>query len=344
MNARLIRSLFVFSLVTLTGGACVQAGTYAALKQTMAIDGDLSDWGAISSDTLHHSFRADGRSAPLTVNIRWAWDDTYLYTLVRETALDDDPAEGDDQFDWTNDALVELGSAMPWFTDSVGFYDVLGEASGINPTLELQTGPLTHYWIGLSSSTDDDQIRFQAREYPEAGNTDYLIGDDPGEEDGVGGDEIGMARNNVENGLRAVEFRLRWDQLRWDTSDPEAREGHTLQDVGPDYTFRNDPLLVDGIDGFTYNGQAYPGGETNPNNVPSDDVTFVQLVGAALLQPGDSDQDYDFDQLDLVRVQIAAKYLSGEAATATGTALREASKATRRRETGFSIRWTSLLR
>jgi hypothetical protein len=33
------------------------------------------------------------------------------------------------------------------------------------------------------------------------------------------------------------------------------------------------------------------------------------------LQAGDADQDLDFDQLDLVRVQIAAKYLTGRAAT-----------------------------
>jgi hypothetical protein len=33
------------------------------------------------------------------------------------------------------------------------------------------------------------------------------------------------------------------------------------------------------------------------------------------LQPGDSDQDLDFDQFDLIQVQIAAKYLTGEAAT-----------------------------
>ena len=37
--------------------------------------------------------------------------------------------------------------------------------------------------------------------------------------------------------------------------------------------------------------------------------------GAPQLQPGDSDQDLDFDQLDLVKVQIAAKYLTGAAAT-----------------------------
>lgn len=33
------------------------------------------------------------------------------------------------------------------------------------------------------------------------------------------------------------------------------------------------------------------------------------------LRPGDADQDLDFDQLDLVQVQIAAKYLSGQPAT-----------------------------
>jgi hypothetical protein len=316
MNAQLIRRFSVLVFFALTGAAFAQdEGTYAAVKQTMSIDGDLGDWAAISSDTLKHSFRADGSSAPLAVDIRWAWDDTYLYTLVRETSADDDPAEGEDRFDWTNDIAVELGSAKPWFTDSVGFYDVPGEASGINPTLDDQTGPWTNYWIGLSSDTDEDQIRFQARMYPEGADTDSLIGDDPGEEDGVGGEEIGMARNHVENGLRAVEFRLRWDQIRWDASDPEARGGHTLQDVGPGYTFRNDPLLVDGVDSFTYNGQAYPGGATNPNEVALRDVTFVRLVDSALLQPGDADQDYDFDQLDLVRVQVAAKYLSGQPAT-----------------------------
>ena len=37
--------------------------------------------------------------------------------------------------------------------------------------------------------------------------------------------------------------------------------------------------------------------------------------GVTKLQPGDADQDLDFDQLDLVQVQIAAKYLTGQAAT-----------------------------
>ena len=37
--------------------------------------------------------------------------------------------------------------------------------------------------------------------------------------------------------------------------------------------------------------------------------------GEPALRAGDADQDLDFDQLDLVKVQIAAKYLTGSAAT-----------------------------
>ena len=37
--------------------------------------------------------------------------------------------------------------------------------------------------------------------------------------------------------------------------------------------------------------------------------------GTPILKAGDADQDLDFDQIDLVRVQVAAKYLTGQPAT-----------------------------
>jgi hypothetical protein len=40
-----------------------------------------------------------------------------------------------------------------------------------------------------------------------------------------------------------------------------------------------------------------------------------EFIPTVVLQAGDADQDLKFDQRDLVRVQIAAKYLSGQAAT-----------------------------
>jgi hypothetical protein len=44
-----------------------------------------------------------------------------------------------------------------------------------------------------------------------------------------------------------------------------------------------------------------------------DDIRFVPEPST--LQAGDADQDYDFDQFDLVRVQQSAKYLTGDPAT-----------------------------
>ena len=48
-----------------------------------------------------------------------------------------------------------------------------------------------------------------------------------------------------------------------------------------------------------------------------DNVSFSLFGGETLtsLVAGDADQDFDFDQLDLVRVQVANKYLTGQAAT-----------------------------
>jgi hypothetical protein len=54
-------------------------------------------------------------------------------------------------------------------------------------------------------------------------------------------------------------------------------------------------------------------GDDVAGQVGLDNITAVPRPPA--LQAGDADQDYDFDQFDLVQVQVAAKYLSGEVAT-----------------------------
>ncbi len=307
--ARCIRPLLFIIVFALMGGRPsigqdeILGTVYEAPLATIKIDGDLSDWADIGGDVLSHSQLGGGSNAPLQIDIRWAWDETYLYTLVQETSPDDDRVEGVDAIDWTFDTQVSTGPAVPLGTDSVGFYDVPGEDSGINPTLDDQTGPVTQFWVGLSSSTAADQIRHQARMFPENGSTDFLIERD--------------AANNLDNNLRAVEFRMLWNDIRYDQSDPDAIDGHTLQDVGVGYTFRNDPLVVDGVgDGSQFNGQSYPGGASNPNRILPEDVSFVRLISdVPQLQAGDADQDLKFDQLDLVRVQIAAKYLTAQVAT-----------------------------
>ena len=46
-----------------------------------------------------------------------------------------------------------------------------------------------------------------------------------------------------------------------------------------------------------------------------DDVTEIDAVVAYLFRPGDADEDWDFDQFDIVKILTGAKYLSGQPAT-----------------------------
>ena len=55
-----------------------------------------------------------------------------------------------------------------------------------------------------------------------------------------------------------------------------------------------------------------------PDGVPRASISGFQLVPSSAqsqLMAGDADMDFDFDQLDLVKVQIAARYLTGQLAT-----------------------------
>ena len=88
--------------------------------------------------------------------------------------------------------------------------------------------------------------------------------------------------------------------------------GDTINFVGADSkTFAS--LPTDGINSFNYPGATI---EVNsPTNYAGQAGSIVPEPPAPPLQAGDADQDLDFDQLDLVQVQIAAKYLTGQAAT-----------------------------
>ena len=81
-------------------------------------------------------------------------------------------------------------------------------------------------------------------------------------------------------------------------------------------SFSIDGGFVAGENTLTFLVENAPGADPveNPGGLA------VMLTGTAIstgpvLQAGDADQDLDFDQLDLVQVQIAAKYLTGQVAT-----------------------------
>ena len=63
-----------------------------------------------------------------------------------------------------------------------------------------------------------------------------------------------------------------------------------------------------------YKNRFSSAGDLDPAQPNFDNLVIREPVEAGL-QAGDADQDLDFDQLDLVQVQISAKYLTGQPAT-----------------------------
>src|SRR5262249_20377710 len=50
-------------------------------RGTITVDGDASDWAKLTSETVH--LDTGGRGA-MTVDVRFAWDDDFLYVLVQQ--------------------------------------------------------------------------------------------------------------------------------------------------------------------------------------------------------------------------------------------------------------------
>jgi hypothetical protein len=144
----------------------------------------------------------------------------------------------------------------------------------------------------------------------DAGNSygGFAGGDGPGTAGSADGDD------NVWPVKNAVDIDVT-DLVRWklgqnpgySTFDPEDRDLTIL--------VRTD----DGDNGFVRyitKESNFLGGELDlaPARLALNGNIVIAPAGPELL-PGDADQDLDFDQLDLVRVQQAAKYLTGQVAT-----------------------------
>ncbi len=302
-------------------------------------DGTIDDWAALDADPLTLSWQGDGSGQPVNVQIQWAWDEQYLYTLVQETTPDDDPVAGDDKFDWLSGPEGDDSAAQPWASDSVGFYDAgsngfcCGELGG-----NEKVGPWTQWWVGLTPTDligQENQVRMQARGRTDGsqlddflidqdspptlvddadgtltGTPDRQIGEDltfPYEDSDFSREPHTAAGQNVDlgNTMRAIELRVPWDRLRYqagenpsgnDIVDSEGNS-HTLSDIGAGYKFRNDPLLVDGVTGASWQGQTFPGGSGDPRQVAIEDMTIVHLVESAL--PGDFNGDGVLDAADI---------------------------------------------
>ena len=284
-----------------------------APKATPTIDGDISEWASFGADVLrmswaHNERSGDPDSAPLVVDISYAWDDTNFYTLVQEVEFDDDPTEGITDVQWCRECNGDdFMEAAPWSTDSIGFYDRgIKWPNAENDPID-EVGPFWQWWVGLTTEEEleiggETQYRHLVRTISNGGAEGgaRLIGPRSEPHDGFDHrfDNLPELTDpqsafSVVDGKRVVEFFMRWDQIRYDAETADqataerivellpAIEGHLLQDVEEGYEFRLDPLLVDGVDNFSFGSQTHPSGIEHPGQaVDFSDIAVVRLTGA----------------------------------------------------------------
>ena len=168
-------------------------------------------------------------------------------------------------------------------------------------------GP-TNDIYGTGQQTSDGwamEVRFDKRlfEDPDAGNKlqdDYAMGFNIGMDDD---DQQGPGLDGSGERAEDLEIQYFWaNRLRplgWNADEADA---YSPEEIASGEFMDDYDLIIDSTGRLSHGGTG--------------EIVFAKEGGARpALQPGDADQDLDFDQLDLVRVQIAAKYLTGGAAT-----------------------------
>ena len=232
--------------------------------------------------------------------------------------------------DWCGDceAGADATAASPWSTDSVGFYDQLGQPENTtgDPGRPVY-GPYSQFWAGFMSQASIDAAggtagsgdpHHMSRTTQFSGGAGYGEVFGPNAQRNAVSDPAVPAQSPLvtdvqsafadDGTTRTVEFFMTWDQLRWDDNNPTGDadlagylatllgdDGHFRDDVQEDYRFRLDPILVDGDGSFAWGSQGGVAGEDPGGGTDQlEDQANVQL-----LRTGDLSMDGFVDGLDL---------------------------------------------
>jgi hypothetical protein len=137
--------------------------------------------------------------------------------------------------------------------------------------------------------------------------------------------EINTARGESPGTLSADGLAFFFDREHgndWQTFDMWVSQRDTLSSPWKPAVVLPEPVNVSGAnDGFAWlspDGTSLYFSSDRPGGYGSFDLWQVPIItepSQPQLQAGDANRDLKFDQLDLVQVQIAAKYLTGQTAT-----------------------------
>jgi len=191
----------------------------AADRATINVDGNTDDWANVKSESLKLNTGGRGK---LEVELRFAWDDQFLYVLLQQTA------KGEKRNEVTDPAAYTYA---PWDSDGVWLH--LDIANGRLPSV----GDLV-LALSLNSKSAAD-VFTAAGLTPEESKQIHTV-----------------TSGSADAGNRVVEARVPWSALIQFASSGQPKLAERLGKVGPGFRFGCEPMLIE----WNHQRQSFIGG------------------------------------------------------------------------------------
>ena len=196
-----------------------QSKPVAANRATINVDGDASDWSAVRSEAMHLDTGGRGK---LEADLRFAWDDEFLYVLVKQTAKGEKVHEIED---------AAAYSYAPWDSDGVWLHIDL--ANGRLPSV----GDVV---FALSLNSKKKSNLFDAPALTMRGPTRAAT----------------ATSGTADAGDRVIEARIPWAELVAHATNGRPALADRLGKIAAGFRFGCDPMLVE----FNHTRQSFIGG------------------------------------------------------------------------------------
>ena len=234
---------------------------------TITVDGNPAEWAGLRSDTIHQDTCGNsllaGFVGELEHDIRFAWDNNYLYILVEQTVADKYNGEAESGEDFNDECWAYEGATFTMDLDN------------------LNAGSGEPNWSGIFGD-------FQAiYGYSSTGRTDLYTGNINNSDYALAAQTY-LANGSVatagtfENADRIIEARVRWSDIANNIDVNERQPGKDLMSaITAGFVFGCEPLIWD--DGW--HAAAYLNCGDHYHPPPGDDFnsTDVNLLASQYL-------------------------------------------------------------
>ncbi|HOW68112.1 MAG TPA: hypothetical protein P5186_19575 [Candidatus Paceibacterota bacterium] len=236
----------------------------AAYSTEIKIDGEVSDWENLSSQSLTMDTQGRGTNGMLAVDIQYAWNSTNLYILVKENpsyTVAKAPQEAPDADTYQN---------APWAVDTIAFWMDLDNNAGVvqdgMPVVENNAD--FQPWFGFSSAGRRDLIYGRVND---SGSMNL---------DGFTNAKVATGGTFAEHNRR-IEIAIAWRDVAAAVDPSRQPGGDVSMAVTPGFVFGSEPLLIYN----DYNAQAFLGPDqwNPPSGVDTNSVDVRLISGAKVV-------------------------------------------------------------